>query len=170
MTTPAILRLRQPLKDQCRSYAAHDLAELTGVPFNVIHRACTGRAIGAEPYLILCAAIGIDPANGSPCEPRRVGNILWGYLGWDLMRHRLERGLDQRAAAKLAGLTHPVICRLEAGRAVSIESLTKICFLIGKHPASYTVLLCSARRQSFTGNSSFTKQNQGAGHENAVCR
>lgn len=155
---PPRLRLKTVIKAHVIGLAAQrSLSERSGVDLNTLDRACKGRRIAADPYLALCAAIGIDPVTGAPCAPHAVGKVLWCFLGYGLMGHRLLRKVDQRAAAAQAGLTHPLICGVEKGRSVSTESLLKICAWMGVHPEAHTTPLCAGVSR---GNTRFTKQNQ----------
>jgi hypothetical protein len=54
------------------------LADRAGVPRRLAAKARAGRLIGAEAYLKLCSALGLDPTTGlvkqhpTPIEPREV--------------------------------------------------------------------------------------------------
>jgi len=51
-----------------------------------------------------------------------------------LRRARIDRGLSQRALARLAGLAVGVIIKLEKGHG-SIESFERVCEVLGVDPA-----------------------------------
>jgi hypothetical protein len=103
-----------------------------------VFRARAGKPINAGAFLALCGAIGIDPVDCSPRAPMRVSaRIEWRMVGAGLRIVRLVLRQDQRSAAKAIGISAATLCRVEAGDAVSVETLLAVCAFMGVHPEHY---------------------------------
>jgi DNA-binding XRE family transcriptional regulator len=102
-------------------------------------RARAGKSINAGAYLALCGVLGLDPVDGSPRPVKRVASrVVWPMVGAGLRIVRRLRDQDQRSAAKAIGISAATLCRVEAGDAVSIETLLSVCRFIGVHPDHYS--------------------------------
>jgi transcriptional regulator with XRE-family HTH domain len=64
-----------------------------------------------------------------------------GLLSAVLYIIRSLRRLDQRSAAKAIGVSSSTVCRVEAGKPVSMAAMIKVCAFIGVHPDGYTAPL-----------------------------
>jgi hypothetical protein len=101
-----------------------------------IFRARAGKPINAGAFLALCGAVGLDPADGSSRAPKQVpARVAWPMVGAGLRIIRRLRHQDQRSAAKTIGIS--ATTRIEAGDAVSVETLLAVCRFIGTHPEHY---------------------------------
>jgi DNA-binding XRE family transcriptional regulator len=120
------------------------VAKRAGVPSKLASMARAGKPINAGAYLALCAAIGIDPVDGKPRPTKRLSpTMAWWLLASALFVTRSLKKLDQRAAAKVIGISPATVCRVERGQPVSIGVLIKICRFVGAHPDDYTApLVC----------------------------
>jgi DNA-binding XRE family transcriptional regulator len=130
----AVLREVAPSAD-----AAVEIADRAG-PYMRGHvfRARSGKPINAGAFVALCGAVGIDPLDGSVRSPRRVpSGIAWPMVGAGLRIVRRLRHQDQRSAAKTIGISAATLCRVEAGDAVSVETLLAVCAFVGVHPEHY---------------------------------
>lgn len=119
--------------------AAVEIADRAGASMRgPIFRARVGKPINAGAFLAICGAVGIDPADGSARVPRRVpAHIAWPMVGAGLRIVRQLRRQGQRSAAKAIGISAATLCRVEAGDAVSVETLLAVCRFIGTHPEHY---------------------------------
>jgi transcriptional regulator with XRE-family HTH domain len=125
------------------SWAALDsLAREARVTPRQVSLARSGKPINAGAHLALCAAVGIDPVDSKP-RPVKVlsPNIVWWILSGALYITRNLKKLDQRAAAKVIGISPATVCRVECGQPVSIGVMLKVCAFIGVHPDGYTAPL-----------------------------
>ncbi len=110
-----------------------------GVAPRQVAMARAGKPVCAGAYLALCGAAGIDPVDGGPRPIKRVSaNVVWWLLSSALYITRGLRHLDQRAAARVIGVSPATVCRVEAGNAVSAINMIKVCTFIGVHPDGYT--------------------------------
>jgi hypothetical protein len=119
--------------------AAVEIADRAGADMRRhVFRARAGKPINAGAFLALCGAIGVDPVDCSPRAPRRVSaRIEWRLVGAGLRIVRLVLRQDQRSAAKAIGISAATLCRVEAGDAVSVQTLLAVCAFIGVHPEHY---------------------------------
>jgi DNA-binding XRE family transcriptional regulator len=119
--------------------AAVEIADRAGPDMRGhVFRARAGKPVNPGAFLALCGAVGIDPADGSARTPRRVPpRIAWLMVGAGLRIVRRLRHQDQRSAAKAVGISAATLCRVEAGDAVSVETLLAVCAFIGTHPEHY---------------------------------
>jgi hypothetical protein len=133
---------RATLAATLRTVAASpvDIASRVGADMRgAILRARAGKPINAGAYLALCGAVGVDPLDGSPRPPKRVSTgVAWPMVGAGLKIVRQLRDQDQRSAAKAIGISAATLCRVEAGDAVSVETLLAVCKFIGIHPDHYS--------------------------------
>lgn len=61
-------------------------------------------------------------------------NVLVGYY---LQECRVEKGLDQAVLAEMAGMSQPVLSRLEMGKAsIKADQLFEVCNALGVLPSS----------------------------------
>lgn len=134
-----------PLADALRlSASSPEALSATAIRAGVTPRqvamARAGKPIAAGAYLALCAAAGINPVDGK-CRPVKCvsSNVVWWLLSAALYITRGLRRLDQRSAAKAIGVSPSTICRVEAGKPVSITNMIKVCAFIGVHPDAYTM-------------------------------
>jgi DNA-binding XRE family transcriptional regulator len=98
-----------------------------------------GKPINAGAYLALCSAVGIDPVDGASRPVKTVSaNVVWWLLSAALYISRGLRRLDQRSAAKAIGVSPSTVCRVEAGKPVSVANMIKVCSFVGVHPDGYT--------------------------------
>jgi transcriptional regulator with XRE-family HTH domain len=120
------------------------VARRAGVPSRQASMARAAKPINAGAHLALCAATGIDPVDGTSRPIKQISpNIVWWLLSGALCITRSLQKLDQRAAAKVIGVSPATVCRVERGQPVSIGVLIKICAFIGVHPDGYTApLVC----------------------------
>jgi DNA-binding XRE family transcriptional regulator len=120
--------------------AAVEIADRAGPDMRGhVFRARSGKPINAGAFIALCGAVGIDPVDGSARPPRRVpARITWPMVGAGLRVVRRLRHQDQRSAAKTIGISPATLCRVEAGDAVSVDTLLAVCAFIGVHPEHYT--------------------------------
>jgi DNA-binding Xre family transcriptional regulator len=115
------------------------LAAQAGVTPRQVSLARAGKPINAGAYLALCGAIGVDPVDGSPRPVKSVSsNIEWWLLSHALHITRGLRPLNQRSAAKVIRVSPSTVCRVEAGKPVSIANMVKVCAFLGVHPDGYT--------------------------------
>jgi DNA-binding XRE family transcriptional regulator len=123
----------------CSSGAAVEIADRAGSDMRGhLFRARAGKPINAGAFLALCGAVGIDPVDGSIRALKRVpAHVAWPMVGAGLRITRRLRCQDQRSAAKAIGVSAATLCRIEAGDAVSVESLLAVCRFIGTHPEHY---------------------------------
>ena len=124
--------------------AQNAIARRAGVTPRQLSLALADKPVNAGAYLALCALAGVDPVDGS-LRPAKVlsPNVAWWLLSSALYIARSLRKLDQRAAAKVIGVSPATVCRAERGQPVSIGVLIKICAFIGVHPDGYTApLVC----------------------------
>jgi hypothetical protein len=121
--------------------AAVEIADRAGSGMRgPVFRARAGKPINAGAFLAICAAIGIDPTDGSSRAPRAIpARIAWPMVGAGLRIARRLRRDDMRSAAKVIGISASTLCRIEAGDAVSVESLLASCRYVGVHPEHYLV-------------------------------
>jgi transcriptional regulator with XRE-family HTH domain len=124
--------------------ALNDFARQAGVSPKLVSLARAGKPINAGAHMAMCAAIGIDPANGEMRPVKSLSpKVVWWLLSGALYITRHLKKLDQRAAAKVIGVSPATVCRLERGQPVSIGVVIKICTFIGVHPDGYTApLVC----------------------------
>jgi transcriptional regulator with XRE-family HTH domain len=120
------------------------IARQARVSPKLVSLARAGKPINAGAYLALCAAIGIDPLNGEMRPVKELSpNVVWWQLSAALYITRALKKLDQRAAAKVIGVSPATVCRVERGQPVSIGVLIKTCSFIEVHPDGYTApLVC----------------------------
>jgi transcriptional regulator with XRE-family HTH domain len=102
-----------------------ELAAQAGVSKRVARQAANGRRISAEPYLMLCCALGVDPCTGLPraaaTQPKARCN--WARLAYIVRSVRSRRGHGIRAAAEFVGLSTATISRTENAKPVAIETV-----------------------------------------------
>jgi DNA-binding Xre family transcriptional regulator len=134
--TGGVPRILASVLKQLTPAAAVEIADRTGPEMRrLVFRARAGRPINAGAFLAICAAIGIDPVDGSSRAPRAVpARVAWRMVGVGLSIARRLRRQDLRSAAKVIGISASTLCRIEAGDAVSVESLLALCRYIGVHP------------------------------------
>jgi DNA-binding XRE family transcriptional regulator len=119
------------------------LAVQAGVTPRQVSFARAGKPINAGAYLALCGALGVDPVDGSPRSVKIISsNIDYCLLAAALYVTRGLRRLNQRTAAKAIGVSPSTVCRVEAGKPVSITNMIKVCAFIGVHPHGYTAPPC----------------------------
>ena len=117
------------LKVSASTWADLDaIARQAGITPRQASMARAAKQIHAGAHLALCATIGIDPIDGK-MRPVKVlsPNVLWWLLSGALYITRSLKKLDQRAAAKLIGVSPASVCRTERGQLVSIGVLLKVC-------------------------------------------
>lgn len=118
------------------------IARQAGVSPKLVSLARAGKPINAGAYLAVCAAIGINPVDGKPRPVKQLKpNLVWWQLSAALYITRSLKKLDQRAAAKVIGISPATVCRVERGQPVSIGVLIKVCGFVGVHPDGYTAPL-----------------------------
>ena len=135
--------LSDALKVSASTWADLDaIARQAGITPRQASMARAGKQIHAGAHLALCATIGIDPIDGK-MRPVKVlsPNVVWWLLSGELYITRSLKKLDQRAAAKLIGVSPVSVCRTERGQPVSIEVLLKVYVFIGIRPDAYTAPL-----------------------------
>jgi hypothetical protein len=133
------------LQSTASSWADLDaVARRAGVESRIASMARAGKPINAGAHLALCAATGIDPIDGRARPTKELSsNVVWWLLSGALYITRSLKKLDQRAAAKLIGVSPATVCRVERGQPVSIGVLLKVCAFIEVHPDGYTApLVC----------------------------
>jgi transcriptional regulator with XRE-family HTH domain len=139
--------LSDALRSSAPSFAALDaIARQAGVNPRQASMARAGKPINAGAYLALCAAMGIDPVDGKsrPAKVLSPTVVRWVISGALYITRGLKT-LDQRAAAKVIGISPATVCRVERGHPVSIAVMLKVCAFIGVHPDGYTApLSCPA--------------------------
>jgi hypothetical protein len=82
------------------------VATQAAVPPRLASRARAGKPINAGAYLALCGVVGIDPIDGASRPVKMLSaNVEWRLLSNALHIKRRLRGLNQRAAAKLIGVS-----------------------------------------------------------------
>ena len=115
------------------------VARRAGVPSRQASMARAGKPINAGAHLALCAATGIDPVDGKSRPTKQLSpTMAWWLLASALYVTRSLKKLDQRAAAKVIGISPATVCRVERGQPVSIGVLIKVCRFVGVHPDGYT--------------------------------
>jgi transcriptional regulator with XRE-family HTH domain len=125
------------------SAALVKLAVQAGVTPRQVSMARAGKPINAGAHLALCGAADVDPIDGSPrCVKTISLNVEWWLLATALCVTRGLRRLDQRNAAKVIGVSPSTVCRVEAGKPVSIANMVKVCAFVGVHPDGYTAPSC----------------------------
>jgi transcriptional regulator with XRE-family HTH domain len=137
MSAPA--RLAQHLQHLTRPEMAA-LSEQAGVPRRLGARARAGRKVGASAYILLCIAVGVDPATGRAAHtgnPRAGFSIAWWTFGSALFLTRSLRRLDLRSTAQLVGVSAATLSRAERGQPIAIESYLSITDFIGLPPQSF---------------------------------
>lgn len=138
--------------------ALADIARQAGVSVRQAAVARAGKPINAGAYLALCGAVGIDPLSGSPRSTKTVSsNVEWWLLSHALQITRGLKGLNQRKAAKLIGVSTSTVCRAETGKPISIAAMMKVCVFVGVHPDGYTSPAACTRSVGFTGNPTETR-------------
>ena len=135
--------LSAALQSTASSWSALDaVARQAGVAPRLASMARAGKPINAGAYLALCAATGIDPVDGKDRPVKTLSpNVAWWVLSGALYITRGLKKLDQRAAAKVIGISPATVCRVECGKPVSIAVMLKVCAFIGVHPDGYTAPL-----------------------------
>lgn len=124
-----------------------DIARKADVSVRQAAVARAGKPINSGAYLALCGAAGVDPLSGLPRPTKTVSsNVEWWLLSHALHITRGLKGLNQRKAAKLIGISTSTVCRAETGKPVSIVAMIRICNFIGVHPDGYTSPLNCRRR------------------------
>src|SRR5258707_261507 len=94
-----------------RPAAQAKIAAEAGVTLRQAARARANKPINAGAYLALCGVIGIDPIDGAPRPVKVVSpNVEWWLLSNALQITRSLRQLNQRAAAKLIGVSPSTVC------------------------------------------------------------
>jgi transcriptional regulator with XRE-family HTH domain len=137
--------LSQALQSIASSWPQLDaIARQAGVSPKLVSLARAGKPINAGAYLAVCAAIGIDPVDGKRRPVQQIKpSLVWWQLSAALHIIRSLKKLDQRAAAKVIGVSPATVCRVERVQPVSIGVLIKVCAFIGVHPFGYTApLVC----------------------------
>jgi hypothetical protein len=123
------LRAMPPAQRQALIAAGH--AE------RLIRRAALGEAVNASTHVQLAAALGFDPASGSPIAPRSIGPLHYASLSAALRMKRIAGKLTLRAAARHAGMSYSALGRIERGEAVSIEAILAACAWLARHPFDF---------------------------------
>jgi transcriptional regulator with XRE-family HTH domain len=137
--------LSQALQSVASSWPLLDaIARQAGVSPKLVSLARAGKPINAGAYLAVCGAIGINPVDGMPAPVKQLKpSLVWWQLSAALYITRALKKLDQRAAAKVIGVSPATVCRVERGQPVSIGVLIKTCSFIEVHPDGYTApLVC----------------------------
>jgi len=142
MLTPAAI-LASALKDHLAATADHkrqqlDLANAAGLKLGTVIQAMRGFAINAEAHLRLCAALNIDPNDGTSAPiAARVGEFDIKLLGAGLFMRRLQRKQSIRNAAGEMALSHATLLKIEQGEVTAIGSVLAACTYIGVSPFHY---------------------------------
>lgn len=101
-------------------------------------RSMRGRRIPADPFLALCAVVGIDPATGEVVPVSEAAPVLWWFFSCGIsVRRHLDR-LNIRDAARLAGVSPSTFSAAERGKPVAAESYVKLSAYVGIHPLGFT--------------------------------
>ena len=157
--------LSEVLQSSASSWPQIDaVARRAGVPSKLVSMARAGKAINAGAHLALCAVVGLDPIDGRPRPAKELSpTVVWWLLSGAMYITRSLKGLDQRAAAAIIGVSPATVCRVERGQPVSIGVLIKVCTFIGVHPDGYAApLVCPPEmvsRGTRTETSCFNSQN-----------
>lgn len=139
------MNLSESLRSTAASWTELDaVARRAGVQSKLASMARAGKQINAGAHLALCAATGIDPVDGKSRPVKDLSpNVAWWLLSGALYITRSLKKLDQRAAAKVIGISPATVCRVESGQPVSIGVLLKVCAFVNVHPDGYTApLVC----------------------------
>jgi hypothetical protein len=138
-TSPRAMLAARLMRVATTTAAACEIADRAGPCMRrQVFRARAGRPVNAGAFLALCGAAGIDPVDGSARPPKRVpACIAWPLVGAGLRITRRLRRQELRSTARQIGVCAATLCRVEAGDAVSIESLLAVCRFVGVHPEHY---------------------------------
>jgi transcriptional regulator with XRE-family HTH domain len=132
--------LAQALQAQASTAVAlATIAQRARVTPRQVALARVGKPINAGAFLALCGAVGIDPVDGAARPIKAVSpDIEWWLLSAALYITRGLRRLDQRSAANAIGVSPSTVCRVEAGKPISVAAMIKVCTFVGVHPDGYT--------------------------------
>jgi DNA-binding XRE family transcriptional regulator len=132
--------LAQALQAQASTAVAFStIAQRARVTPRQVALARSGKPINAGAFLALCGTVGLDPVDGAARPIKSVSpNIVWWLMSAALYITRGLRRLDQRSAAKAIGVSASTVCRVEAGKPISVGAMIKVCTFIGVHPDGYT--------------------------------
>jgi len=112
------------------------LADRAGVPRRLAAKARAGRLIGAEAYLKLCSALGLDPTTGlvkvTTTSPQ--ARCQWWLVGSVVFFRRTQKRQGIRAAAREIGISTATLSRAENGRPVAIDSLLHLAAYVQLPP------------------------------------
>jgi DNA-binding Xre family transcriptional regulator len=144
------------LADHLEHISASELVALSrqaGVVPAQAWRARKRRKVDATSFLLLCSALGVEPANGARSEPlcRKGHTFSFVHLATALYFARFRRKLTIRAAAPVLGLSTATLSRVEAGQPTTIETLLRVCSHLGLPATCFLV---------FTGNSNCNIKDQ----------
>jgi hypothetical protein len=143
------MRLRRDSPDEIRQKssalkAGHKENRMNTLPQDAWRsNICRAKTRNIEPLLIAewpiqRGEIARDPIDGEMRPVEVVSpNVLWWLLSGAVDIARSLKKLDQRAAAKLIGVSPVSVCRTERGQPVSIEGLLKVYVFIGIRPDAY---------------------------------
>lgn len=141
MTPAAILtEALKPFSDVEIGRLAHDV----GVPGHVAMRAArggAGPAINIGHHVKLCAWRGVDPMTGVdlPGLGRRLVRFDTTLFAMAVKMARFAKRQNQRQAARDAGISLPVVSRIENGDARSVETVIAAARYAGIDPRNYIV-------------------------------
>jgi hypothetical protein len=128
------------------------VSDLAGVPRRIGARARAGRKVSATAYMLLCAAVGINPASGAPIlsVPRAGSVIVWWIFGAGLFHTRLLRGLNLRSAADLVGVSAATLSRAERAKPIAVESYLRVAGFIGVPSESFLCFTANTNCNTLT--------------------
>lgn len=118
-----------------------------GIDGRLARRAASGQDVNSSAHLQLCAAIGLDPVDGSKCEPRAIADIDWNRVGIKVLLALIHsssapgKKTAMRAAAKAWKLPLVTVARMKAGQPVNIANLLNLCAALGCHPHEFLRLV-----------------------------
>jgi len=142
MRTPAAI-LANALKDHLAGIADQkrkqfELGNIAGLKLGTVIKAARGFPIAADAHLRLCAALNIDPGDGTPAPiAARVGEFDIKLLGTGFFMRRLQRKQSIRNAAGEMALSHATLLKIEQGEVTAIGSVLAACTYIGVSPFHY---------------------------------
>jgi hypothetical protein len=114
-------------------------SERAGIARRVGAQARKSKRISATPYMLLCAASGLDPVSGDLVAvfPRAGASIHWCAFAAALLITRQVRRLGIRSAARQAGVSIATLSRAENGKPIAVESFLRIAIFIGVPAGSF---------------------------------
>jgi DNA-binding Xre family transcriptional regulator len=118
-----------------------------GIDGRLARRAASGQDVNSSAHLKLCAAIGIDPVDGSKRDPRFASDIDWNRVGIKVLLALIHSSSEpgkktaMREAAQRWKLPLVTLARMKAGQPVNIANLLNLCAALGCHPHEFLRLV-----------------------------